>query len=292
GRRLRGVRALVILTYRDDEIDGQHPLWSVLGALPPRTVRRLPLARLSEAAVATLAGRADSVAHDVYALTGGNPFFVTERLAGPDGRVPVTIREATLARAQRLSAPAREVLNLCSVVPDRTDRWLLEAAMAPPSALLSECAGTGLLIVEQEVVRFRHELARQAVLTALPTACRQALHARILAALLARADGRVALARIVHHAAGAEDHAAARRYAPEAARQAAALGAHCQAWTHYRTALKYVDPADVEERTWLLENYAYECYLTSQIQAGAEAQQTAVALRPQHRDEAAQRDKL
>src|SRR5262249_48678204 len=50
GRRLRGVRALVILTYRDDEIDGQHPLWSVLGALPPRTVRRLPLAPLSEAA--------------------------------------------------------------------------------------------------------------------------------------------------------------------------------------------------------------------------------------------------
>jgi DNA-binding CsgD family transcriptional regulator len=286
GRRLRDVRALVILTYRDDEIDGQHPLWSVLGALPPRTVRRLPLAPLSEVAVATLAGRAGPIARDMHARTGGNPFFVTELLASPGGSVPVTIREATLARAQRLSGPAREVLNLCSVVPDRTDRWLLEAAMAPPSALLSECAGTGLLIVEQELVRFRHELARQAVVSALPTACRQALHARILAALLARADGRIALARIVHHAAGAEDHAAVRRYAPEAARQAAALGAHCQAWTHYRTALKYADPTDIEERASLLESYAYECYVTSQIEAGVEAQQTALALRRQQEERA------
>jgi len=284
-RRLRGARALVILTYRDDEIDGQHPLWSVLGALPPRTVRRLPLAPLSEAAVATLAGRAGPAAHDVHAMTGGNPFFVTELLASPGGSVPVTIREATLARAQRLSGPARELLNLCSVAPDRTERWLLEAAMAPPSTLLSECAGTGLLIVEQDVVRFRHELARQAMQSALPTACAQALHRRILAALLAQ-DGHIPLARIVHHAAGAQDEAAVRRYAPEAARQAAALGAHCQAWTHYRTALQYADPADVEERAWLLENYAYECYVTSQIEAGVEAQRTALALRRQQQDRA------
>jgi DNA-binding CsgD family transcriptional regulator/tetratricopeptide (TPR) repeat protein len=284
GRRLRGVRALVILTYRDDEIDGQHPLWSVLGTLPPRTVRRLPLAALSEAAVATLAGRSGPVAHDVHALSGGNPFFVTELLASSGGSVPATIREATLARAQRLSGAARELLNLCSVVPDRTDRWLLDEAMAPPSAALSECAGTGLLIVEPDVVRFRHELARQAVASALPTACAQALHARILATLLAHADGQASLARIVHHAAAAQDNAAVRHYAPEAARQAAALGAHCQAWTHYRTALQHADPMDIEERASLLESYAYECYVTSQIEGGVEAQQTALALRRRQQD--------
>jgi DNA-binding CsgD family transcriptional regulator/tetratricopeptide (TPR) repeat protein len=284
GRRLRGVRALVILTYRDDEIDGQHPLWSVLGTLPPRTVRRLPLAALSEAAVATLAGRSGPVAHDVHALSGGNPFFVTELLASSGGSVPATIREATLARAQRLSGAARELLNLCSVVPDRTDRWLLDEAMAPPSAALSECAGTGLLIVEPDVVRFRHELARQAVASALPTACAQALHARILATLLAHADGQASLARIVHHAAAAQDNAAVRHYAPEAARQAAALGAHCKAWTHYRTALQHADPMDIEERASLLESYAYECYVTSQIEGGVEAQQTALALRRRQQD--------
>jgi DNA-binding CsgD family transcriptional regulator len=292
GRRLRGVRVLVILTYRDDEIDGEHPLWSMLGNLPPRMVRRLPLAPLSEAAVAALAGRAGSVAHEVHALTGGNPFFVTELLASPGGSVPVTIRESTLARAQRLSCPAREVLDLCSVVPDRMDRWLLQAALDPRPALLDQCAGTGLLIVEHNVVRFRHELARQAVESALPTAYAQALHARVLAALLARGDDRVPLARIVHHAAGAQDHAAVRRYAPEAARQAAALGAHCQAWTNYRTALQHADSADIEERAALLENYAYECYVTSQIEAGVEAQQAALELRRRQGDRAKEGDNL
>jgi DNA-binding CsgD family transcriptional regulator len=292
GRRLRGVRALVIVTYRDDEIDGEHPLWSVLGNLPPRVVRRLPLAPLSEAAVAALAGRAGSVAHDVHALTGGNPFFVTEVLASPGDSVPVTIREATLARALRLSCPAREVLDLCSVVPDRTHAWLLEATIDPPSVLLDECAATGLLIVEHDVVRFRHELARQAVESALPTAYAQALHARILAALLARGDDRGPLARIVHHAAGAQDHASVRRYAPEAACQAAALGAHCQAWTHYRTALQYAESADIEERASLLENYAYESYVTSQMEAGIEARQAALELRRRQQNRAKEGDNL
>jgi DNA-binding CsgD family transcriptional regulator/tetratricopeptide (TPR) repeat protein len=292
GRRLRGVRALVILTYRDDEIDRGHPLWSVLGNLPPSVVRRLPLAPLSEAAVATLAGRPGSIAHDVHALTGGNPFFVTELLASPGDSVPATIREAALARALRLSSRAREVLDLCSVVPDRMDGWLLQAAIDPPSALLDECAGTGLLIVERDIVRFRHELARQAVESALTTACGQALHARILAALLVRGEGRVPLARIVHHAGGAQDHAAVRRYAPEAARQAAALGAHCQAWTHYRTALQYADPDDIEERASLLESYAYESYVTSQIEAGVKAQQAALELRRLQQNRAKEGDDL
>jgi DNA-binding CsgD family transcriptional regulator len=122
------------------------------------------------------------------------------------------------------------------------------------------------------------------VASALPTACAQALHARILATLLAHADGQASLARIVHHAAAAQDNAAVRHYAPEAARQAAALGAHCQAWTHYRTALQHADPMDIEERASLLESYAYECYVTSQIEGGVEAQQTALALRRRQQD--------
>ena len=35
GRRIRATPTLIILTYRDDELDGSHPLWSVLGNLPP-----------------------------------------------------------------------------------------------------------------------------------------------------------------------------------------------------------------------------------------------------------------
>lgn len=292
GRRLDGVRALVILTYRDDEIDREHPLWSVLGNLPSSMVRHLLLPPLSEAAVATLARPVGRAAHGLHALTGGNPFFVTELLASPDETVPVTIREATLARALRLSAPARTVLDLCSVVPDRMDEWLLQAAASPPSALVDECVRTGLLTVERDAVRFRHELARQAVEGALPAACARDLHARILAALVHRGDDCVPLARIVHHAAGAQDGAAVRRYAPAAARHAASLGAHREAADHYDMALRYTEPAEIEERASLLESRAYESYVTGEIEAGVEGRCLALELRRRQGDRAKEGDNL
>ncbi len=279
GRRLQGVRALLILTYRDDEIDREHPLWSVLGNLPSSMVRRLPLPPLSEAAVATLARPAGRAAHEVYALTGGNPFFVAELLASPGETVPATIREATLARAVRASPAARTVLDICAVVPTRVDRWLLKMTLDPPASVLDECARTGLLVVEHDALRFRHELTRQAVESALPTAHAQALHARILQALLGRGRDAVPLARIVHHAIGAEDDAAVREYAPAAARQAALLGAHREAAAHYETALRVTDPADAGTRASLFESRAVEAYLTGQMEAAFEAAREALALR-------------
>jgi DNA-binding CsgD family transcriptional regulator len=291
GRRLEGVRALVILTYRDDEIDRRHPLWSLLGNLPPSMVRRLLLLPLSEAAVAILAGDPRR-AREIHALSGGNPFFVTELLAGSGDTVPPTIRESTLARAQQLSPAARTVLDFCSVVPTYTDLWLLQATINPASAYLDECARTGLLIVEGDIVRFRHELARQAVESALPASSAQTLHARILEALLARGEDRIPLACIVHHAAGAQDATAVRRYAPAAARQAASLGAHREAAAHYATVLRYADPADAAAHASLFESYAYECYVTGQIDAAIEAQTAALRIRQQLQDRVKEGDNL
>ncbi len=107
GRRIRAAPTLVILTYRDDELDGGHALWSMLGNLPADAIRRVPVAPLTEAAVARLARHAGRSAAGVHAQTGGNPFYVTELLASPSGSVPVTVREATLARAElRMGDPA------------------------------------------------------------------------------------------------------------------------------------------------------------------------------------------
>ena len=58
GRRVERTRALLIVTYRDDELGVDHPLRAVVGRLPPEAVRRLRLEPLSEAAVAELARRA------------------------------------------------------------------------------------------------------------------------------------------------------------------------------------------------------------------------------------------
>ncbi|MBI5564468.1 MAG: AAA family ATPase, partial [Chloroflexi bacterium] len=76
GRRIQRTRALLIATYRDDEIGPRHPLRTVLGeAGASTTVRRLALAPLSEKAVRTLVGHRAVEAAALHRQTGGNPFF-------------------------------------------------------------------------------------------------------------------------------------------------------------------------------------------------------------------------
>jgi predicted ATPase len=106
GRRVHHAPALLILSYRDDEFDSTNLLRSTLGHLPSRHVTRLPLPRLSSEAVALLAGTATRKDDDLYAVTGGNPFFVTEVLANPGVGVPATVRDAVL-RARRTSGRSR-----------------------------------------------------------------------------------------------------------------------------------------------------------------------------------------
>jgi hypothetical protein len=93
GRRLERTPAMLVVTYRDDELGADHPLRGVLGALPQGVVRRVRPQPLSEAAVAELARRAGHPAAGLRALTGGNPLLVTEVLAAGDADVPMTVRD-------------------------------------------------------------------------------------------------------------------------------------------------------------------------------------------------------
>lgn len=276
GRRIQRAPVMLVITYRDDEVGADHPLRFLLGDLPHRSTVRLPLPPLSKAAVAALAlGQGRSI-EDLYEVTGGNPFFVTEVLASGGTQVPASVRDAVLARAARLSRAARELFELVSVVPRRAERWLVEALLGPPPAVLEECFGTGMLNQEEDALAFRHELARRAVESALPPHARQRLHARVLALL--RTSGRGELAAMVHHADGAGDGEAVLSLAPQAARQAGALGAHREAASHYETALRYADALAPEERAAFFEARAYECYLTSQIAEALQARHAALEI--------------
>jgi hypothetical protein len=102
------------------------------------------------------------------------------------------------------------------------------------------------MIDQGDLVMFRHELARQAVESVLQSWRLRLLHRSVLERLFDRGTGRVATARLVHHAARAGNDEAVRRYAPEAARQASALGAHREAAQHYRTALDHTAADEIE----------------------------------------------
>ncbi len=279
GRRIHLTDALLLVTFRDDEVGASHPLRFVLGDLPGQRTHRLRLEPLSEASVAEMARQAGYVGTDLYVVTGGNPFFVTEVLAGQARGVPASVRDAVLARVARLPQAVRELVELASVVPARVERWLLDEILAPAPETVDRCVGTGMLRTDSDALAFRHELARRAVEDALAPGRLQRLHARVLGVLSERVPDEVA--RLVHHATRAGDAAAVRRYAPMAARQAAALSAHREAAAQYETALRHADALTLEARAALLESRSYECYLTDQIEAALEARQEAVQLRAQ-----------
>lgn len=278
GRRIAHLPVCFLVTYRDTELSRDHPLWSVIGDLPGQAVARLPLAPLSEEAVVHLAKLAHRCADHLYAVTGGNPFFVSEVLASDTDGVPLMVRDAVLARIARVSPAARALLELTSIVPGRTERWLLEAVLGEVMEAIEESLSSGMLFLDHTTVAFRHELARLAVESTLSPLRQQALHAQVLQALMARKEDASQATRLVHHALGAQDGTLVAHYAPLAALQAAAQGAHREAAALYATALQEASRFSAERQVELFEGRAYECYLTSQIEEAVQARLAALQI--------------
>jgi len=186
----------VIVAYRDDELDRWHPLRIVVGEIGAgQAITRIRLSPLSLDAVTSLAERQGASPAELYAKTGGNPFFVTEVLAGSDLGVPLTVRDAVLARAARLSPAARELLEAAAIVPSQAELWLLDTLIDDVAGRLEECVAGGVLRVRSGSVSFRHELARQALEAAIGEHRKAGLHRAVLAALAAPPTGPPDLAR-------------------------------------------------------------------------------------------------
>jgi DNA-binding CsgD family transcriptional regulator/tetratricopeptide (TPR) repeat protein len=276
GRRINRTRAMLVVTYRDDEVGARHPLRSVIGDLPRATTHRMTLSPLTEPAVAQLARRAGRPARGLHAITGGNPFFVTEALAAAVGTVPASVRDAVLSRTSQLSPASREIAELVCVVPGRTEGWLLAQAGRPDEAVIEGCLGCGMVRYADGSLAFRHELARRALQDSLSQARLQSLHSKVLAVLAGRPD--VPAARLAHHADGARIAEDVLRFAPVAAAHASSLGAHREAASHYQTALSYAEHAVAAERARLQEQLSYEYYLTGQHERGIGAQRAALEM--------------
>ena len=282
GRRLARLGVMLMVSYRDDEVNDKHPLRSVIGDLPPASLCRVRLRPLSEGAVGLLAVAAGRSPAGLHEVTGGNPFFVTEVLAASEDKVPSTVRDAVIARLARLSEEARSVAHLVSIVPSHAERWLIDGMIGPSGEVMQECLNAGMVAHRDCSLGFRHEIARRAVEDSMSLPERQDLHGGVLAMLLKQREGKVAIGRLVHHADNAADSAAVLRFAPMAAERAAALGAHRDAAGHLSTALRHaallgVSFAD-EERALLFERLSYECYLTDEMADASTAREKALAV--------------
>ena len=279
GRRIGGTRSLVLVTYRDDEVGPAHPLRIVTGDLATAAaVHRMMLTPLSAAAVQTLAADSGMDPATLYRRTGGNPFFVTEVLASSEQGIPATVQDAVLARVARLSPAARSILDAAAVIGPRVEPWLLDAIGGVDADAVDECLAVGILRTERDMLTFRHELAREAVLATIPQRRRRVLHAAVLAALRSMATGDDDLARLAHHAEAAGDREAVLIFAPAAARRAAELHANREATAQYARALRFAEGVPDQERLELLEAYAQVSDLAGWGAAGIRPRQEIIAL--------------
>ncbi len=257
GRRVTGTRSVVIVTYRDDEVGAGHPLRTVLGDLATAAgCERLHVPPLSPDGVRALTAGHALDAAQLHRITGGNAFYVTEVLAEPGWTVPLSVTDAVLARVSRVSAEARALIDLVSVAPGGLEAEIAVPLIEGASASLDESVDRGVLVLAAGRVSFRHELARLAIEGAVAVGRRRELHARLLEALEARP--RADLARLAHHAEAAGDAERVLRYAPAAAREASARGAHREAARQLERALAFADALPAPELADLLSFLAEE----------------------------------
>ncbi|WP_432947636.1 ATP-binding protein [Kribbella sp. CA-253562] len=275
-RRIHRYPALIVLTFRDEHVDAQHRLRPLLSTLASVTTHRLALEPLTRAAVARLTAGTEWDPAELHHLTGGNPFYVTEALAGPKS-VSASVVDTVLARLRALDAETVAVVEQLSVVPTEMDLTFVTALVDSGIGALAEAEARGILVVRNQQLGFRHEIARRAIAQSMTSIQRRALNQRVVQALMTLDDP--PLHSLVHHAFEAGDAEIALRYAPQLARQATNSGAHRQALASIEAVLPHAGRLPPAERAVLYDDYAWELQIASRFTDAIQVGQQVVELR-------------
>lgn len=263
-------------------MDHTHPLHGMLCDLPRESTRRLHVAPLSRDSVNLLAAETGRRVDGLYERTGGNPFLVVELLSAPGSSIPQNVAARVCAGLQKASEGARAAAELTCVVPGRVDLIILESALGCGLSAVDECMSRGLLVIKDGSASFRHEILREALFNLLPPEHRRSLHGRMLDAMLA--CGNTEIVVMLHQAILAQRHEIVLKYAPRAAQEASARGAHREAVRLYEAALLCVREGQTTERMALLEPLAQECMLVGNTANAIELRCEQLALARAHGD--------
>lgn len=273
-RRIGRSRAVVVCTYRDDEVAADERLRTALGAaagLPD--VTRLTLDPLSADAVRELVDDDEVDADELHRMTGGNPFFVTEVIASGES-VPASVAEAVLARVQPLPPQARTAVEVASIAPRSIDFTTLRQLPGVDGDGIDGAVEAGILEADGVELRFRHDLARAAVEQSLLPGRRSSLHAALLAE---RSRAPVPdLAELAHHAVGTGDPAMIVEHVPAGAREAVGLGARREALALFGPAVEAADRLDADLATRLRVELAEQSFELGRREDGERAIEVAL----------------
>jgi DNA-binding CsgD family transcriptional regulator len=260
-RRLRTEQILIVATYRDDEADRRDGLRRFLADIATApSARRIELAGLERAElseqIAGILGSAPSsdLIDDVFARSGGNPFFAEELVAvcesgSPDG-LSQTLRDVLLARITALDATAQAVVRTAAAGGRDVHHRLLAIAAGLAEPALSEALRAAVrhhvLLAHERGFAFRHALLQEVAYRELLPGERAQLHAALAAALeanpdLAGGNAATVAAEIAHHWLRADDEPRALAAAVRAGSEAERVGALAEAAGHDARALALWD---------------------------------------------------
>jgi len=250
---------LVVATYRDTEVEHDHPFAATLARLADeQSTRMLSVGGLSARHCArwvTLASaRADTAAlgNTLHPETNGNPFLVSEIVhpLATDGwdaqHVPDGVREVIKRRLDRLGDDCRDALAVAALFGDAVDGRMLADVLggAAPADCLARAVRDRILVRGEAGAaryRFAHGLVRRVLVDELPPSARTTWHARIATVLERRAAAtQMVTAQLVRHLAAAGTSDALRKafgYACRGGEQAAAGLGWDEAVRLYETAL-------------------------------------------------------
>jgi DNA-binding CsgD family transcriptional regulator len=262
-RRIGQLRCLFILTYRDNETNAGHPLRNVIGALSPGVFTRIQLQPLSREAVYKLADQKGYDAENVYNISGGNPFYVTEILASYSPGVPDNIKDSILAVYNQQEEGTKNAWEICSIIPEglEINRF---AKLKSSWEGMDRCFALKIIIIKKDRVIFKHELYRRTIEASISPFKRIALNKRMLELFLDSFEEGGEIERIVQYAMNANENKIVVKYAPIAAKQASGVGAHKEAAKLFLIAIEFSDGNDADRLLEFYESYAFECYLTNQ----------------------------
>ncbi|CAN5386980.1 hypothetical protein BH23CHL1_BH23CHL1_08120 [soil metagenome] len=221
GRSCAADSILLIVTYRDDELTRQHPLFQLLPLLVRETAAtRIELQRFTSVDIQGLVARkglpeADTVRLAAYLnnRTGGNPLFATELLlaletegtldTSADGMqlgdldeeyLPSFILQVIEQRLARLGAGERRALEMAAVIGQEVsfDVWDAVNGLEPAAldATIQQALATHILeeTPDHQSLRFTHALIREVLYAGVIPTRRRVWHRLTAETLMASPD--------------------------------------------------------------------------------------------------------
>jgi len=270
----KAARLMIVITYRDEDVDARHPLFRTLANLErDRLVERIRLDGLDEEEARQfieeigLTRPSAQLVRALYRTAGGNPLFLEHclRQLADDGalrreggywvgyaeegelRIPSTVEPILNRRLAGLTARCRHSVTVAACLAERFSFETLAAVseMDEEDLLgdLEEALSRDVLNEQGDMFVFSHALVRHALVTQLSRPRRERLHKQIGEGLerFYAGDGMAHAIELAQHFSAARklaEPATALRYCQAAGDLASELFAYGDAAHYYRSALQ------------------------------------------------------